>query len=284
MNRTNLLIQMAPLPATIEGTPAQIGAEMVRRFQIVSPSGRNFIYVGDVEPTSNVGPWLKDGSKWYVWDADVKRYIPQDLTDSATLWFHLGASTPATSTPPVWLRTTRDFVDVASGYGDPVGWYVFNGTSWIPFLGIVMSGPTANRPAAPVAFQQYYDTDISVLLWFERSQWRTMQGNPGDIKQVIFDTLQEALGRNPGWQVLGQNNQTLRGRYLSQATRDTALSGGATDLTIDIGVSPREARESWGTTDRVSLDTHTHPVSPDVASASPVSYPPALSLWTLEKL
>lgn len=279
---------MAQLPATLEGTPSQLGAEMVRRMQIVSPSGTNFIYVGDVEPTSNVGPWLKDGNKWYVWDDDVKRYVPQDLTDSATIWFHIGASTPTTSTPPVWLRTTLDYPANPS-YGNPIGWYVFNGTAWVPFNDIVLSGPTASRPATPVSFQQYYDTDISVLLWYERNQWRTMQGNPGDIKMVIFDTLQEALTRNPGWQVLGNNNQTMRGRYLSQATRDTALSGGATDLSVDIGVSQREARETWGTTDRVSLDTHTHPAnppdpSPDVAITSPVSYPPALSLWTLEKL
>jgi hypothetical protein len=283
MNRTNLLIQMAQLPATLEGTPSYVGAEMVRRMQIVSPSGTNFIYVGDVEPTSNVGPWLKDGGKWYVWDADIKRYVPQDLTDSATIWFHLGAAIPATSTPPVWLRTTLDY-PLNPSYGDPLGWYVFNGTAWVPFNDIVMSGPTASRPAAPLAFQQYYDTDISVLLWYERSQWRTMQGNPGDVKQVNFDTLQEALTRNPGWQVLGNNNQTMRGRFLSQATRDTTLSGGTTDLSVDIGVSPREARESWGTTDRVSLDTHTHPPAAIVASTSPVSYPPTLSLWTLEKL
>lgn len=284
MNRTNLLIQMAPIPATFEGTPAQLGAEMVRRMQIVSPSGTNFIYVGDNEPTSNVGPWLKDGNKWYVWDDEVKRYVALDISDSETRWFHMGASTPSNSTPPVWLRTTQDYTVASPSYGGPIGWYIWNGSVWAPYSGIVMSGPTINRPASPVNFQQYYDTDISVFIWYERGMWRTVDGCPGDIKHVNFDTLEESLLRNPGWQLFGTNNQSIRGRYISQATKDTTASGGTTNLTVDTGVShPREAREVWGTTDAVSLGGHTHggAVAPD---ASPVSYPPTISLWTLEKL
>jgi len=284
MNRTNLLIQMAQLPATFEGTPAQLGAEMVRRMQVVSPSGTNFIYVGDTEPTSNVGPWLKDGSKWYVWDDSLKRYVPQDITDSATTWYHIGYSTPASGAPPVWLRTTADYSINNPTYGTPIAWYMFNGTAWVVFNDLVLSGPTASRPPGPMPYQQFYDTDIAVLIWWERGMWRTMAGCPGDIKQVVWQTLAEALLRNPGWQVLGNNIQSWRGRTLSQAAKDTPGSGGTTTLVVDAGLGTWAARATWGETDEVSFDTHVHPPSHDVAIASAVPYPPTIAFWTLEKL
>ncbi len=31
---------------------------------------------GSVEPTSNVGPWLKDCETWFVWDDTTARYQP----------------------------------------------------------------------------------------------------------------------------------------------------------------------------------------------------------------
>jgi hypothetical protein len=118
---TNLLLEVSPLPPTFRGTPQQFVDEVVRRSKIVSPSGTNFIYIGDVEPTSNVGPWLKNGDRWYVFDEDVKRYIPVNIDDSATAWYSIGLSTPITTTPPLWLKTTRDATTDNPSYGSPLG-------------------------------------------------------------------------------------------------------------------------------------------------------------------
>src|SRR5712671_5555471 len=102
MQDTNLLLQMAPLKATFKGTPQELAVEMVRRSKIVSPSGTNFIFVGDTEPTSDVGPWLKNGTQWWVFNPDTKRYVPQDISESETKWFQMQNSTPISSDPPVW--------------------------------------------------------------------------------------------------------------------------------------------------------------------------------------
>src|SRR5258706_8937761 len=120
---TNLLVQMAPIPATFKGTPQDLATKMIRRMKIVSPSGTNFIFVGDTEPTSNVGPWLKDGTKWYVWEEDIKRYVPLDISDSETTWYFIGNSVPASSDPPVWLKTTKDASEADPSHGDPISWY-----------------------------------------------------------------------------------------------------------------------------------------------------------------
>lgn len=255
---TNLVISSAPLPATFTGTPDDLRKEIVKRMKILSPSGINFIYIGDTEPTSDVGPWLKDGNKWYVFDEDIKRYVPIDVSDSVDDEIQISESTPATSTPAIWLRTIG---------GAPVGFYFFNGSQWVPGMNIVQSGPTANRPASPFTGQQYYDTDISVLIWWERGQWRTLSGSPGDVKFVVTELLSTALAQNPGWEVLGASQQSWRGRYISQATQDAEQS-----LSVSAGIAQRNSRETFGETDGVQI------------AVSAVPYPPTIALWCLVKL
>jgi hypothetical protein len=275
LSNTNLLIVMGPIPPTFEGTPQQFAEEMIRRMKIISPSGTNFIFVGDTEPTSNVGPWLKDGTSWYVFDEDTKRYVPLDISPSEKSWYQIGKSVPevpGTEDPPLWLKTSHDPTEADPSFGQPIGWYEWNGTSWVPFVGIVLSGPSANRPASPEAYQQYYDTDIGTLIWFERGSWRTISGVPGDVKAVAFETLTEALTANPGWDVFGASNQAIRGRWISQATKDSGATP-ETNLSVGAGVAPRAAFETFGETDGVQID-----------SSSDVPYPPTISLWHLIKL
>ncbi len=175
LQNTSLLLQLAPLPATWKGTPAQFAELLVSRLKIVSLSGVNFIYIGDAEPLSNQGPWLKHGRQWWVWSEEIKRYVPLDISESETHWFHIGNTVPTTAPPYVWLRTTASGANNTSP-GTPLGWYVYDGTAWAPFVGVVPAGPSSQRPTNPTALQMYYDTDILCLIWWEREadrRWRT---------------------------------------------------------------------------------------------------------------
>lgn len=132
LNTTNLYIQAAPLPPTFKGTPNDLFSEMVKRMRILSPSGTNFIFIGDTEPTSNVGPWLKNGSQWYVWDEATKHYVPQNISASFTAPYWTGFSTPAGTSPNLWLRSTLDpTTSNPTALGDPIQWYMWNGTAWV---------------------------------------------------------------------------------------------------------------------------------------------------------
>ncbi len=90
-----------------------------------------------------------------------------------------------------WFKT--------DGSGNPIGWYSWGGSSWEPTPVTPQSGPTASRPTSATLGQEYWDTDISVLLLFNGSQWITASGSPGDVKEVKAATLADALTRNPGW-------------------------------------------------------------------------------------
>lgn len=263
---TNLILQAAPLSPTFRGTPQEWFAEFIRHCKIVSGSGSSFFVISDVEPSSNVGPWLKGGTQWFVFSTVTNRYVPLDISASETRWYWMSNSTPVDIVPPVWLKTTQDQNATTGSFGDAIGWHEWNGTAWVPFNSVARSGTTLQRPTNAVELQQYFDTDISTLIHFERAQWRTVAGSPGDVKQVLFETLDEALLFSPGWDVVGAANQAFRGRHLVQATKDSGASP-VTNLTTGAGVPSRAAFETWFTS----------------VTAGAVDTVPAIAFWTLVK-
>lgn len=271
---TNLLLQVGKLPLSFRGTPQQLVDEVVRRSKIVSPSGISFIFVGDVEPSSNVGPWFRADGSIYVFDETTKRYIPLNISASETRWYWVGPDVPPNSTPALWLKTFAGGTAATPLPGQPVGFYQFNGAAWIPVDGATLSGPTSARPANAFDTQKFYDTDIACLIWWERGAWRTVAGTPGDVKATIISTLTEALRFNPGWEVLGAANAQVRGRIVMQAAKDPGASP-ATSLTVPAGVASRASGETFGETDEVDLNG---------APPSGVPYPPQYALWHLVKL
>lgn len=270
---TNLFIQMAQLPVTFKGSPQDLSLEMVKRMRIVSPNGVNFIFIGDVEPTSNVGPWLKGGTQWWVWDDNTNRYKPQDLSASFTAPYAIGNSTPTSTNPPVWLKTTQDATDLApTAYGDPIGWYTFDGQSWVPFNDVVNSGSTGNRPSNPVDFQQFYDTDIGVLIWWERGAWRTVAGVPGDVKFVTFSLASDALLKNPGWVMAATQFPQYAGMSLVSATSDPGAAP-VTSFTPPAGVTVQPQGQVIGT----------GPQQLQVGALSTLNYTPTVAVWMMVK-
>jgi hypothetical protein len=270
---TSLIIQAAPLPVTFQGTPNDFLAAMVQRMRVVSPNGANFIFIGDVAPTTNVGPWLKGGTQWYVWSDVSNSYVPLDVSQSITIPYFIGNAQPATNEPPLWLQTTANSTDNdPNGFGTPIGWYFWNGSAWQPFNSVPTSGPTAARPAAPVNYQQYFDTDINVLIHWERAQWRTVAGSPGDLKYTTASTAASALLQNPGWVIFSDSVTAYRGRALSQATQDAGASP-AYSQTPPSGVPSRAVGVTWGESTLLQLQP-----------ASQTSLPPMIAFFLLIKL
>lgn len=101
--------------------------------------------------------------------------------------------------------------------------------------------------------------------------WRTVTGCPGDVKAVTFPTLTEALTHNPGWAVLGESSQSLRGRIIMQAAKDSGTNP-ETTLTVNTDVPIRAALDTFGETDGVQIN-----------ESSTVPYPPQVALWHLVK-
>jgi len=222
--------------------------------EIQSPQGTSFFVVGDVEPSSNAGPWLKNGTQWWVFDIDQGVYVPLDISASLNL-FVVGPEdpgTPETGDPTLWLRTFETRA---------VGWYGWDGVIWRPLVNPPPSGTTAQRPTNPIDLEQFFDTDIHTLIQWERGAWRTTSGSVGDIKFTAHAILSDALRYNPGWSYLGQDDQSIRGKVLGVATQDIT-AGGSASFSTDSGITPRDAGDQAGAETVVltslQIEQHTH--------------------------
>ncbi len=253
--KTNLVVVSAQLPPDFSGTVAELFQAMVERLEIQSPVGTQFFVVGDSEPPNNQGPWLKDGNKWYVFSTSEGRYVPLDISDSVENLFVVGSAnpgTPGTGDPILWLRTTAT---------RGVGWYGWTGTEWRAINDTAPNGSTANRPSDPVDFEQYFDTDINVMLHWERGAWRTVSGSPGDVKHVTHATAALALSHNPGWDIYGSADSAALGRVLGVASKDPGGSP-VESLPVGAGITPRAAGTDVGAEEVVlasgDIEQHTH--------------------------
>ncbi len=90
-----------------------------------------------------------------------------------------------------WFRT--------DGGGNPIGWYGWDGSAWVPLPQVMPSGATGDRPSAPSDGTQYFDTSINTALIYYSGSWHTLDGSPGDVKFVTGVSLATVLSNNPGW-------------------------------------------------------------------------------------
>lgn len=129
-----------------------------------------------------------------------------------------------------WFKTDASF--------NPVGWYSWGGSAWEPAPVTLQSGATASRPTGAILGQTYFDTDIKVALIYTGTQWTTLDGSPGDVKEVKATDLATALTRNPGW---AQDTASI-GKVVIGATdgTDYGTSVGADSVQIDITNLPND--------------------------------------------
>lgn len=79
MNSVPLTFRSAPLPDDYSATPEQFKNDIVARLYAETADSISFFVSGSVAPTSNVGPWLKDGVEWWVWDDGTGAYVPLQI-------------------------------------------------------------------------------------------------------------------------------------------------------------------------------------------------------------
>lgn len=82
MPSTRLIVRGAPLPVSFKGDLNKLWFAMLDRLEVISPFGEVQLQIGGLMPTSNKGPWLKDGTQFWVWDEATKTYIPLDISAS----------------------------------------------------------------------------------------------------------------------------------------------------------------------------------------------------------
>ncbi len=260
---TKLVISGTPLPPGFKGTPQQFFETMLARMKISAPFGIVTFVSGSNKPTSNQGPWLKDGTQWWVWDDDESDYVPLDISASVTAPYFIQEAEPTTDTDTlVWFKTNGTGADLKIE-----NIYVLLANAWVPIL--LTTGTTAQRPTVRPDFFRYYDTTISALIWWERGAWRTVDGVKGDLKYVSALSRASALTQNPGWEIFGtgeSDNEPARGRILVPAMKD---SDGGNPIATSAGITPRNAGSMSGA-EEITLTAAQLPEA-DIKAVNPTS-------------
>lgn len=98
-----LTFRMSPLPDT-DMTPQEFADAIVSRLTAESTNTVSFFAAGSVAPSSNVGPWLKDNTTWYVWSDALGSYVPQTIPQSSLGYIAQQAPGPDNTTYKFWIQ------------------------------------------------------------------------------------------------------------------------------------------------------------------------------------
>jgi hypothetical protein len=99
---TTFTFNAKPIPSNFKGTPQQLLDLWLERMSVAEDTST--VIVSDVQPTTNVGPWFKNGKQLWVWDGTT--YIPLDVSGSILPQIFVGASEPSSTDYQIWVKIT----------------------------------------------------------------------------------------------------------------------------------------------------------------------------------
>lgn len=194
--------------------------------QISLAEGVAFFSIGGAQPTSNTGPWLKNGVSWYVWSDALGTYVPATIPQTSLgyivsmtapdptvyqVWFQIDSgnnpvgifSYNAGASPPAWeaygysqSQINAFFSGIGTDGKQQVAWADILGA---PFGSTIYGNTAVQNALTPGPYQQFFNTDINALLVYYSGGWHTVDGVPGDVKYASASSLATALTNNPGW-------------------------------------------------------------------------------------
>lgn len=111
----------SPLPLNQRYTPQQFFDAIVARLSLQSDTSFSIFTIGSTPPSTNVGPFLKDGITWYVWDPVSGSYVPE-VIEFRSLRYVASVSAPSQALYTFWIKL--------NGSGKAVGIYYYSGGAW----------------------------------------------------------------------------------------------------------------------------------------------------------
>lgn len=148
MPSTRLIVRGAPLSQSFKGDLNKLWAAMLDRLEVISPFGEVQVQIGGLQPTSNKGPWLKDGSKWYVWDESSKTYVPLDISESLGPVSSMitAALAPYATTSAVTAAIATAIGTIPTPAGTPSAHFAARQTTGLTSGALTNSGTTVDVP------------------------------------------------------------------------------------------------------------------------------------------
>lgn len=165
-------IQMGALPPNSKWTPQQLAEAMVQRMRLVTAQTFALFVTGSTEPSSNVGPWLKNGTEWWVWSDSEGAYVAISIPASS-LGYYIGSSSPDQNIYSFWIETTVG--------GSPLALKIYYGGAWVDVYATTLAAyaPLASpgltgTPTTPTAAPGTNTTQIASTAFVTAAQAVTL--------------------------------------------------------------------------------------------------------------
>lgn len=113
-NPVEFTIQVGALPEGLDTDPQGLLEAFAERLFVTPSVPWSSFTLGAAEPTSDLGPWFKDGQELWVWDDDLAAYKPQ-VINSKSLGYVVAASDPGAADYDLWFDTSAGAVKWSNG-------------------------------------------------------------------------------------------------------------------------------------------------------------------------
>jgi hypothetical protein len=133
----------SPLPSNFKGGPQQLQDAIVARLALQTQDQLALFVNGAVAPTSDSGPWVKNGITWYVWDTGTGAYVPQ-VIEFQSLKYVAQQAAPDQNKYTFWIET--------NGAGKAISLNYYSGGAW---KSVYEDTFTATNAAIAAATQKY---------------------------------------------------------------------------------------------------------------------------------
>lgn len=147
-------ITVGALPEGLDTDPQGLLEAFAERLFIAPTVPWSSFTLGAATPTSDLGPWFKNGQEVYVWDDGLATYIPQVIGDVA-LGYVVASLDPGASGYKLWFDTTADSIKHSNGaiwtamYADRPTLTVVNAAIAAAISGITIVAGTSAFSARP---------------------------------------------------------------------------------------------------------------------------------------
>lgn len=134
-----------PLPLTISfGTLPNNGAGYTAQelTDLLGTNGRIFteqafalFTTGATAPTSDTGPWAKNGNTWYYWDTGTGAYVPF-VVQPESLGYYVGSASPDHNVYSFWIEL--------AGSGSPLALKTYYNGAWTDVYATLLASTLAS--------------------------------------------------------------------------------------------------------------------------------------------
>ncbi len=121
-NLLPVTIDFGTIPLTGQGyTPQQFANLLGTNGRVFTEQAFALFTTGATAPTSDTGPWAKDGNSWYYWDSVTGTYVPF-IVPAQSLRYSVSATEPDPTVYLFWIKL--------NGSGAPLGLFTYYSGAW----------------------------------------------------------------------------------------------------------------------------------------------------------